>query len=212
MCGRAVLADPHAIAEWFDVEVPGDLPPRFNIAPTQLIAVVRTPYKLELLKWGIPREARPPQINMRVETIGRTINKQRRCVVVVDGVYEWRPAETAAARQPFVLRDQAGHPLGLGGLWSKTTTSDGEVVESVAVLTCPPRPPVDAIHDRMPLVIPREAYARWIDMGADVSDLLAPTSTVLVATPVSTFVNSPKNDDPRCLERAEVQPAQRGLF
>ena len=77
----------------------------------------------------------------------------------------------------------------------------------------PPRPPVDAIHDRMPLVVPREHYARWIDPGADVSDLLEPTTTTLVATPVSPFVNSPKNDSARCLERWEAQPpAQRALF
>jgi putative SOS response-associated peptidase YedK len=212
VCGRAVLANPHAVAEWFDVELPDGLPPRFNIAPTQLIAVVRTPHKLELLKWGIPREARPPQINMRVESIAKSVNTQRRCLVVVDGFYEWRQAENATVRQPFVLRDEAGHPLGLGGIWSKITTSDGEVVESVAVLTCPPRPPVDAIHDRMPLIVPREAYARWLDRSADVSDLLKPATTPLVATPVSTLVNSPKNDVPECLKPAEVEPAQRGLF
>jgi putative SOS response-associated peptidase YedK len=212
VCGRAALENPYAVAEWFDVEVPDDLPPRFNIAPTQLLAVVRTPRRLELLKWGIARDGRPPQINMRVETIGRTIHTQRRCLVVLDGFYEWRPGETPAARQPFVLRDQAGHPLGFAGVWSRTTTKDGEVLESVAVMTCPPRPPVDTIHDRMPLVIPREHYARWIDPGADVSDLLQPTATTLVATPVSTFVNSPKNDDQRRLARWEVQPAQRALF
>ena len=212
MCGRAVLANPYAVAEWFDVDVPADFPPRFNIAPTQLIAVVREPRKLELLKWGMPREARPPQINIRVETIGSTVNQRRRCLVVVDGFYEWRPADVPAARQPFVLRDQAGHPLGLGGIWTRSTTNDGELLESVALLTCPPRPPVDAIHDRMPLVIPRDAYARWLQTGADVSDLLQPRSTTLVATPVSTFVNSPKNDDSRCLEYAEVRPAQQGLF
>ena len=84
-------------------------------------------------------------------------------------------------------------------MWSRSTTSEGEVVESVAVMTCPPRPPVDTI-DRMPLVIPREHYARWIDPGADVSDLLQPTAMPLVATPVSPFVNSPKNGYARCLE------------
>jgi putative SOS response-associated peptidase YedK len=212
VCGRAVLANPQAVAEWFDVEVPDDLPPRFNIAPTQLIAVIRTPRKLELLTWGIPREARPPQINMRVESIAKSANTQRRCLVVVDGFYEWRQAQHGTVRQPFVLRDEAGHPLGLGGVWSKVTTKDGEILESVAVLTCPPRPPVDAIHDRMPLIIPAADYARWLDRSADVSDLLKPTSTTLVATAVSGLVNSPKNDVPECLEPGEVQPVQRGLF
>jgi len=212
VCGRAVLENPYAVAEWFDVEVPDDLPPRFNIAPSQPIAVVRTPGRLEFLTWGIAREGRPLQINARVETIGRAIRKQRRCLVAVDGFYEWQPAATPSARQPFVLRDHAKHPLGFAGVWSKSTTKNGEVVESVAVMTCPPRPPVDTIHDRMPLVIPREHYARWIDPDADVSDLLQPLATTLAATPVSPYVNSPKNDDPRCLERWEVRPAQRALF
>lgn len=215
MCGRTVLANPHAIAEWFDVEVSADLPPHYNIAPTQLIAVVRTPRKLEMLKWGIPRaEKRPPQINMRVEQILKTANRQRRCLVVVDGFYEWQKTGPAAsARQPFLLKDAEGHPLGLGGVWSKVTTSDGEVLETVAILTCPPRPPVTAIHDRMPLIIARAAYRRWIDIGADVTDLLQPATTMLVAIPVSTYVNSPKNDDPKCVEPAEpVVPTQGGLF
>ncbi len=90
MCGRTVLANPHDVGEWFDVEIPGDLPPRYNIAPTQLIAIIRTPHKLELLKWGIVRAPkRPPQINMRVEQILATANRQKRCLVVTDGFYEW---------------------------------------------------------------------------------------------------------------------------
>ena len=214
MCGRAVLENPYAVAEWFDVEVPDDLPSRFNIAPTQPLAVIRTPGRLEFLKWGIARgEGRPLQINMRVETVSRTIHTQRRCLVAVDGFYEWLAAASPTARQPFVFRDRDGHPLGFAGVWTSTTTSDGEIVDSVAVMTCPPQPPVAAVHDRMPLVIPRDAFARWIDPGADVSDLLHPTATTLVATPVSPFVNSPKNDDARCLERWEVgPPAQGALF
>jgi putative SOS response-associated peptidase YedK len=215
MCGRTILANPHDIAEWFDVDAPADLPPRYNIAPSQLIAIVRTPRKLEMLRWGIPRaEKRPPQINMRVEQILKSANTQRRCLVVVDGFYEWQKTGPAAsARQPYLLKDAEGHPLGMGGVWNKTTTVDGEVIESVAILTCPPRPPVAAIHDRMPLIIPRGAYRRWIDMGADVTDLLQPTSTTLVAIPVSTYVNSPKNDDPKCIEATEPRgPAQGALF
>jgi putative SOS response-associated peptidase YedK len=215
MCGRTVLANPQDIAEWFDVEVPGDFPPRYNIAPTQLIAVIRTPRKLEMLKWGIARaEKRPPQINMRVEQILKTANKQRRCLVVVDAFYEWhKTGPAASARQPFLLKDADGHPLGMGGVWSKATTSDGEVLESVAILTCPPSPPVTAIHDRMPLIIPHNAYARWLNVSADVTDLLQPTKTTLVAVPVSSYVNSPKNDGPQAIEPVEPRgPTQGALF
>lgn len=208
MCGRAVLANPHDIAEWFDVDLPDALPPRYNIAPTQLIAVIRTPHKLEMLKWGIVREPkRPVQINMRVEQILKTTDQQRRCLVVVDGYYEWRKEEGSKKGRPFLLRDEGGHPMGLGGVCHTRTTGDGEVLESVAILTCPPKPPVDAIHDRMPLVIPKEAYGRWIDRGADVSDLLRPQSTTLVAVEVSTLVNSPANDDARVIAPAASSPS-----
>ncbi|HEY2511299.1 MAG TPA: SOS response-associated peptidase family protein, partial [Polyangiaceae bacterium] len=118
MCGRAVLATPENIAEWFDVQVPNDLPPRYNIAPTQLIAVVRTPQKLEMLKWGIARGLkRPLQINMRVEQILKTASQQRRCLVAMDGFYEWKKAPGSKTGQPYLLKDADGHPLGLGGIW-----------------------------------------------------------------------------------------------
>lgn len=212
MCGRTVLADPSEIAEWFDVEVPGDFPPRYNIAPTQLLAVIRTPRKLEMLRWGIVRAPkRPPQINMRVEQILATANRQKRCLVVVDGFYEWQKIGPTA-RQPFLLKDADGHPLGMGGVWHTATSSDGEVLESVAIMTCPPKPPVDAIHDRMPLIIPREAYGRWIDPCADVTDLLQPTTTTLVTVPVSAYVNSPKNDGPQAIERVEPRATAQGAL
>lgn len=213
MCGRVVLANPHAIADWFDVELPEEFPARFNIALTQPVPIIRTPGRLEFLRWGIARVGQPLQINARVETLGRTIHEQRRCLVALDGFYEWPPTPSPAERQPFVFRDVDGHPLGFAGVWSASTTTDGEVVEGVAILTCPPRSPVEAVHDRMPLVIARDAFTRWIDPDADVSDLLLPSATSLVATPVSPYVNSPKNDDARCLERWEVgPPAQRALF
>jgi putative SOS response-associated peptidase YedK len=112
--------------------------------------------------------------------------------------------------QPFLLREAHGHPFALAALWHSTTTADGEVVESVSILTCAPLPPVASIHDRMPLVIPREALERWLQADAEVTDLLKPKETHLVATMVSTLVNSPKNDDPRLIEPAA--PTQGALF
>jgi len=173
MCGRTVVINPHAVVEWFEIQDPPEafLVPRYNIAPSQPLPVVRTPHRLELLRWGITRAGRAPQINTRVESIVRTLGRQR-CLVTVDGSYEWQ--RNVAQNQPFLLRDLDGHPFALGGVWSSAATADGEVVESVSVLTCPPHPPVAAIHERMPLVIPKEAYGRWLDANADVSDLLNP--------------------------------------
>jgi putative SOS response-associated peptidase YedK len=97
MCGRAVLANPSAIREWFDLEQIPEMPARFNIAPSQLIAIIRTPRRLELLLWGISRPERPPQINMSVESIAKTASRQRRCLVVVDGFYEWKKNSTTTS-------------------------------------------------------------------------------------------------------------------
>ena len=212
MCGRTLVINPHAVSTWFEIEDPPEafLVPRFNIAPSQPLPIVRTPHRLELLRWGIARPGRPPQINTRVESLARASSQQRRCLVTVEGFYEWQ--REGAHSQPFLLRDLEGHPFALAGIWSSTATADGEVVESVSVLTCPPLPPVAAIHERMPLVIPKEGYGRWLDRDADVADLLHPAEMRLVATPVSTYVNSPKNDDPRCIEPAPLQPRQGALF
>ena len=211
MCGRTVTIDPQGVAEWFAIT---QAPPEwftahFNVAPSQPIGVIRTPHRLELLRWGIVREkGRPPQINTRVESIAKTASRQRRCIVAVDGFYEWK--RDGKVSQPFLLRDVGGHPLALAGLWHSATTADGEVVESVSVLTCAPLPPVAAIHDRMPLVIPRDALDRWLRADADVTDLLSPKAANLIATPVSSYVNSPKHDDAKCIEPAD--PVQGALF
>ena len=136
-----MTTDPQGIVDWFGIAEPPPafMTPHFNVAPSQLIGVIRSARRLELLRWGIPRSERPPQINMRVESIVRTAGRQRRCIVAVDGFYEWK--HDGATRQPFLLRDADGHPLALGGIWSSATTADGEVLESVAVLTLPSASP-----------------------------------------------------------------------
>ena len=217
MCGRAVLRTPgDELRELFGLdEMPEEVEPRFNIAPSQLVAVIRTPRRLELLRWGLVRPEGGPKINIRVESVARNPSTRRtfqraRCLVVVNGFYEWR-REAAGANQPFLLQQEDKKPFALGGIWEASHTADGEVVESAAVLTCDARPPVAEIHDRMPLIIPPAAYARWLDTGADVTDLLSPPEvSALVAVGVSTYVNSPLNDDPRCVNPAA--PAQASLF
>jgi putative SOS response-associated peptidase YedK len=213
MCGRTVASDPDAILEFFDIQEAPEAfrVPHFNVAPTQPIGTIRALHRLELLRWGIPRPDRPLQINYRIESVAKSIGRQRRCIVTADGFYEWK-SHPGTAKTPILFRDAAGHPLAFAGIWSTSTTADGEVVEYVAICTCPPVPPVSEVHDRMPLVIPKEHMARWLDFSADVSDLLSPTTSNLVAVPVSTWVNSAAHDDPRCIEPVPEGPAQRGLF
>jgi putative SOS response-associated peptidase YedK len=217
MCGRAVLRAPYsALRELFGLdETPDDSAPRFNIAPTQLLAVIRTPKRLELLRWGLARPESAPKINVRVESVARNPSTRRafqkgRCLVVVDGFYEWR-REAKSKSQPFLLEQPDHQPFALAGIWEASHTADGEVIESAAVLTCEARPPIAAIHDRMPLIIPPAAYAQWLDTGADVASLLAPPAvSPLVAIAVGSFVNSAANDDSRCIEPAA--PPQPSLF
>jgi putative SOS response-associated peptidase YedK len=120
MCGRAVLANPGAIREWFDVGPLPDMPARFNIAPSQLIAVIREPRRLELLRWGIPRNQRPPQINTRVESIAQTASRQRRCLVVVDGFYEWKKdGTTSQPANSFMARSSRRERASTGRLMNR---------------------------------------------------------------------------------------------
>jgi putative SOS response-associated peptidase YedK len=145
--------------------------------------------------------------------------------VVVDGFYEWKKKERV--RQPFLFRQEDGKPFALAGIWEHATTPDGEVVDCCAIITGQATGVVAPLHDRMPLVVPREAFERWLSKDARTDELLkliAPVAgegprptpgadaSVLVAHPVSTVVNSPANDDPRCIEPAAEEEGSLPLF
>jgi putative SOS response-associated peptidase YedK len=179
--------------------------------------------KMELLRWGlIPAWAKDRKLGhklalARVETAATTpafrdALRRRRCLVVVDGFFEWKRSDGKS--QPFFVRRGDGAPFALAGVWERWVSGDGEVVESCAILTQPARPPVDAVHDRMPLVIEREAWDRWLDPAltdaTGIEPMLEPRSPLLVAYPVSPHVNDPRHDDPGCLERQD--PVQGTLF
>ena len=210
MCGRATLSTPpEDLRELFGLDELPELPPRFNIAPTQPIAVIREPHRLELLRWGLvlPGGHRhgAQGINARVETVARAPAyrdsfRKRRCLVIVDGFFEWQKREKV--KQPFLIRREDGKPIALAGIWERSTTKDGEVVDACAIITGEAKGAVVALHDRMPLIVPATGYARWLDpTGKDLADLLVPTASGLTTYPVSTLVNSPANDDARCVEQ-----------
>ncbi len=226
MCGRTALtASPEDLREIFGLDETPDVVPHYNVPPSQPLAVVRVMRdrgrKMELLRWGlVPSWADDVKVGhrlslARVETVAtmpafREALRKRRCLVVVDGFYEWK-RDGKRPSQPFFLRRPDGAPFALAGLWDRWVSRDGEVVESCAILTQTAFPPADAVHDRMPLVLEKEAWDRWLDPGeGDVSSLLAPGAPELVAYPVSTHVNDPRHDDARCVEKSE--PEQRTLF
>jgi putative SOS response-associated peptidase YedK len=234
MCGRTALTtSPEDLREAFGLDEVPALTPHYNVPPSQPLAVVRVlrrdPHrKMDLLRWGlVPRWAKDTKLGhklvlARLETASTTpayrdALRRRRCLVVVDGFFEWKraasaPRQRAAKSQPFFVHRGDGKPFALAGVWERWISNDGEVVESCAILTQPSRPPVEAIHDRMPLVLEKEAWDRWLDpalVDADaLAPLLAPTSPELVAFPVGSHVNDPRHDDPACLQPQQEQPAQ----
>ncbi|MGA2068584.1 MAG: SOS response-associated peptidase [Thermoguttaceae bacterium] len=236
MCGRFTLRAPaSAVAEAFSlVDVPA-WQPRFNIAPSQPVPVVRlspaaaeTPgtgaarqRQLVFLRWGlIPSWADDPAIgnrliNARAETAAekpafRAAFRQRRCLLVADGFYEWRRSDRpkATRRQPYLFQMRDGRPMGFAGLWESWEGPDRSRIESCTILTTAASDLVAPVHDRMPVILAPADYARWLDPAASRPEpllgLLGPyPSREMTAYPVSAAVNSPACDGPQCVEPAE---------
>jgi putative SOS response-associated peptidase YedK len=220
MCGRAILtASPDDLRELLGLTEMSDFAPRYNIAPTQPIAVVREPGRLEFLKWGLTKGdarggpsapsgpgARELRINVRGESVATAYREsfaKRRCLVVVDGFYEWqrRANVTRGASQPFLFRREDGKAFALAGLWTRRVSEDGEVIDECAVVTGAAQGVVVPVHDRMPLVVPRESHLRWLAGDVkEASALLVPSAEGLRSQAVSSRVSSAANDDAACLE------------
>jgi putative SOS response-associated peptidase YedK len=223
MCGRFTLSTPaDRLAKFFRLDSFPELLPRYNVAPSQPIPVVRLHpgRELALLRWGlVPSWAKDPKAgvaNARSETVAekptfRGAFRERRCLVPADGFYEWKPA--GKHKQPFAIRMRDGEPFAFAGLWEEWVSPDGEVLQTTAVLTTDANAVVRPVHDRMPVIVPPEGFDAWLDPATDASllrDLLRPyPAETMTAFPVSTWVSNPKHEGPRCLEPAEEQP---GLF
>jgi putative SOS response-associated peptidase YedK len=180
-----------------------------------------------LVRWGLlPSWVKDPKdftlvINARGESVldkpaFSAAMKRRRCLVPADGFYEWKA--TGAGKQPFYVRAKSGAPLAFAGLWETWTGPNGEEMETAAIVTTRANRTLAGIHERMPVVVPPEAFNMWLDC-ANVDDetaasLIAPASDdLLEAYEVSTAVNRTANDDPKLIERdfepIEAQPATR---
>lgn len=218
MCGRFTLTTPAAaLAEIFDLAELPELTPRYNIAPTQPVAVVRARAeggrRLDMLRWGlIPGWAKepgkgPPLINARADTVAekpafRSAFKLRRCLLPADGFFEWRTVD--GKKMPVHFKLANGEPFAFAGLWEHWQGPDGRVIESCSLLTTSPNDVVAPVHDRMPVILPREAHAMWLDPAlrdpAALQPLLGPyTACAMEAHAVSPRLNSPANDDPELL-------------
>jgi putative SOS response-associated peptidase YedK len=224
MCGRVIQRSrPHQLGlnivdgmddrdnRW------SNTPPRYNGAPSQEFWVLRRnpatgERSLDLLRWGLiphgsAEKPKPPPINAAAETLRRQpmfreAYAQRRCILPIDGFFEWRAAKGEQSKQPFAIAMKDGAPFGLAGLWENwKDPASGDWVRTFCIVTTRANALVRPIHHRMPAILAPAAYARWLSDEPDPDDLLAPyPPEPMTLWPVSTRVNSPRNDDPSIIE------------
>jgi len=219
MCGRFTLFTPASrLAEVF---LPGEavtLAPRYNIAPSQPVLTVRTSPATGRREFATPRWGLVPSwakdasignrlINARAETVSekpafRRAFRERRCLVPADGFYEWKQEEKG--KRPFFIRMRGADPFAFAGLWERWEGITGEAVETCVILTTAPNELLGALHDRMPLILPPEAYGPWLDPAVRSPEALSPLlkpfpADAMEAYPVGRSVNNPRTDDPSCI-------------
>ncbi|HXV23049.1 MAG TPA: SOS response-associated peptidase [Alphaproteobacteria bacterium] len=218
MCGRYLLISPvEAMRRFFDVGGLLNLPPRYNIAPTQEAPVVRLDQQgrreLILMRWGlVPLWAKDLSmgarcINARAESVARKpafrdAFQHRRCLVPTDGFFEWE--KKGKVRQPWRISPAEGGLMALAGLWERWRAPDGGVVRTYAIITTEANEAIAPLHDRMPAVLPPEEFEEWLDAGTPGERLLGMLRPYPAARtnayPVSPRVNNVRNDDPGCIE------------
>jgi len=227
MCGRVVQASGPlnlAIVDGLDVRDSRltNVLLRYNSPPGQELLVIRQNHQtgersMDFLKWGLipywckdPKGGRKP-INAKAETVSRLPTfrdayERRRCILPIDGFFEWKAIKGQKARQPFAIAMKDRSPCGIAGLWEnwKDPTS-GEWVRTFAIITVPANELVGAIHDRMPAILHREYHDRWLGIEPDPNDVLRPfPSDLLRMWPISTRLNSPMNDHEALLEEIKL--------
>lgn len=222
MCGRySQSQSAEIIAQAFQVDNVPTLKPRYNIAPTQSVPTVlqtsaSSNRQFKMLHWGlIPSWAKDPKmgaklINARAETVAqkpafRTAFRQRRCLVLADGFYEWQQQESKKEKQPFYFRRSDRSLFAFAGLWEHWVDTTGEEIESCTLLTTEPNELMRPIHNRMPVILDPKDYDLWLDLEVKQSELLEPLlrpypSEEMMAYPVSKTVNKPSNDSAQCIE------------
>ena len=237
MCGRYTVTRQEGLIEDLEAALDPATPqnewwkPRFNVAPTQPAPVVtlhdgvRT---LEMMRWGLipfwgtkPGAGKPPlMINARVESLGakqvfRDALAHKRCLVPADGFFEWRRSGSKKATPTPMYIHPADHRfVAFAGLWARARTEGGREITSFTIVTGPPNELVKPIHDRMPVVLDRSAWATWLDPSLDGEGARALLTIPPVGNwrvdEVSTWVNKADHDDPSCV--VPVTNQQPSLF
>jgi putative SOS response-associated peptidase YedK len=233
MCGRYRLSRRKQIIEEHFDSVSGEegWAPRYNVAPTQPVPIIRQHPKeprrdLSLVRWGlIPSWAKDASgsagmINARSESAAtkpafRDTLKLRRCLVPADGFYEWM--RTGKTKQPYCFEVNEGELFAFAGLWERWKDPSGNWIKSCSILTTTPNAVTAAVHDRMPVILHPDNYDLWLDPGfvdfTAVSEMLKPYDARLMRCyPVSSLVNHVANDDAECSAPVEIAEVQDRLF
>jgi putative SOS response-associated peptidase YedK len=233
MCGRYRLSRRKQLVEdYFDTDPwDEDWSPRFNIAPTQPVPVVRQHPKkpvrqLSLVKWGlIPHWAKDPSIatstiNAKSETAAtkpafRDPLRFRRCLIPADGFYEWK--RTGTSKQPYCFEVREGELCAFAGLWDGWKNAGAQWIKTCSILTTTPNAVTSPVHDRMPVILHPDSYDLWLDPEMQnltaICELLKPYDARLMRCyPVSSRINYVANDDEECSRPVEIGENQNRLF
>jgi putative SOS response-associated peptidase YedK len=223
MCGRFTLTvSPDELRAAFpNFTIPDDIPPSYNIAPSQPIPVVAndSQNKLDFFRWGlIPSWTKPDKvgkynlINARSETVAEKASfknsfRRRRCLILADGFFEWSKSSSGSGKTPYYITFRNQSPFAFAGLWDIWNSPEGDSLKSACILTITPNEIVKPIHNRMPVILAPESYPTWLKPEEGTPEkfqaLLNPyPADQMQAYPVSTFVNSPKNNTPQCIQAA----------
>ncbi|WP_288369349.1 SOS response-associated peptidase [uncultured Algoriphagus sp.] len=220
MCGRYSLSKSKIeLEERFQAEMLTDFKPRYNIAPTQLVPVVtsQSPKGFSFFYWGITPEfgrnkpVSQKLINAKAESVHQKMTfkssfKQRRCIIPADGFYEWKKlGKKTSIPHRFTLRE--GGLFSFAGIWDEYETVDGENQHTFLILTTEPNELVSEVHDRMPVVLTPETEKKWLNNYSseeELLEILKPFSAnEMQSYPVSTLVNSVKNDSPALIRKTD---------
>ena len=227
MCGRVIQSSGplrYAIVEGMGVRDSRvhNYPPRWNGAPSQELLVIRRNHKtgevsLDPLRWGLipywrqdPTGGRKP-INAKCETVHslptfREAYRNRRCILPVDGFFEWKAIKGQKAKQPYAIAMKDGAPFGIAAIWENwKQPASGEWIRTFAIITTDANELVAQIHDRMPAILSPANYTRWLSDEPDPRELMRLYPAELMRMwPISTRVNKPENDDPSIFEPIDL--------
>ncbi|HWY70316.1 MAG TPA: SOS response-associated peptidase [Terriglobales bacterium] len=228
MCGRYRLTRADRLAEKFDAELAEELTPRYNIAPTQPVPVVRANGSRRMIvsmRWGLipnwAKDASMSQINARSETLlekpaFKENFERRRCLIPANGFYEWK--RSGKSKQPFHFGMKDDSIFAFAGIWDRWKASQGQVIESCAILTTGPNDLLRDVHDRMPVILKVEKYQEWLEAPASacgrLNHFLQPFDAAMMKRfAVSSAVNDPENDTSECTQEVpEFTSTQATLF